>query len=559
MILRLFLSICILATALIAMSDRELATTIDLAGRQRMLTQKMAKEALLIERGIFPEKNRKRLEESASQFDRCLHGLLSGDKELGLVATDDEKIRKELKKVGDIWKKLKPHIDKIVTGAGKKADYKKISDYNIPLLEEMNRAVFMYASLSEKEENEKLELANDINLAGRQRMLTQRMAKDLLLISSGGEREKYLKDFHHSRILFDKTLKGLIDGDPKAGLVGTDLPDIRNQLILVRKLWSIKQRLLDKAVNENSDVAEAISSLDKLRRQMNRAVGLYALSIERQKRNIRLDSLVNDYTKRRKAVRRAVNLAGRQRMLTQRIAKLAIECRIGVDGDKKCEKMFDYAILYEKTLLGLLNGDSGMGLEKCENRDAREQISKIAKVWKPFALSVVKLEKSGGKDKGAYLDILSSNMKLLELSNRLVTIFEKGDKGLNYLEKERLHIVNIAGRERMLTQKMTKEKLLSLAKPSSRYTEDMIESMKLFEKSLIALVKGSRELGIVKTSDPGIKKKLIEVAKIWKGLKPLYRKKRLDKKELKRLLDENPRLLSKMDEAVKMIENTADY
>jgi len=35
-------------------------------------------------------------------------------------------------------------------------------------------------------------LANDINLAGKQRMLTQRMAKDLLAIGSGFEtRETY--------------------------------------------------------------------------------------------------------------------------------------------------------------------------------------------------------------------------------------------------------------------------------------------------------------------------------------------------------------------------------
>ncbi len=54
-----------------------------------------------------------------------------------------------------------------------------------------------------------------INLAGKQRMLTQKMSKEVFLLSAGSNtRGALLK----TMALFEKTLTGLVHGDKKMGL-----------------------------------------------------------------------------------------------------------------------------------------------------------------------------------------------------------------------------------------------------------------------------------------------------------------------------------------------------
>jgi len=64
---------------------------------------------------------------------------------------------------------------------------------------------------------------------------------------------------------------------------------------------------------------------------------------------------------------------------------------------------------------------------------------------------------------------------------------------------------------------------------------------------------------IVKPSNKKIKKQLEKVAKLWDELKPLYLKKRLNQKELAKLVKENPILLAKMHKAVTLSAEAIDY
>ena len=49
-----------------ALTTKQLAVSINLAGKQRMLTQKMTKEALLIKAGVEKEQNLKKLEATST-------------------------------------------------------------------------------------------------------------------------------------------------------------------------------------------------------------------------------------------------------------------------------------------------------------------------------------------------------------------------------------------------------------------------------------------------------------------------------------------------------------
>ena len=559
---RVFLIMLTIPMFIFAMNDKELANAINLAGKQRMLTQKMSKEALLIFIGIDVQKNAKALKDTSKLFDKTLNGLLNGDKELGLVKSNNKEIEAKLKEVQKLWKPFSKKIEDV-------ASFKDLTDKtfeyidknNLPLLKTMNEAVTLYTKLGDSKTS-KLKMANDINLAGKQRMLTQKIAKDLLLYQAGINPKKALKSLNESIKLFDKTLNGLYNGDKELNLRGTKLPKIVKQLDVVKQNWQEVKPLIEKAIKEkeNQDLTkEVIAKLDKTKVQMNKAVELYTKSLNRQKQIMKLNALISGFMNKKDNAKHLINLAGKQRMLTQRVAKLAIECKLGVL-PTSCDNLEKYVTLYDKTLNGFVNGDKELNLSPIKSKNALNQIQKIQTLWEPFKQAALKLKKSKGKDNKALALIMSKNEELLKESNKLVSILEEENaKKVSYIEKAQLKIVNIAGRERMLTQKMTKEYLEYLKLKNKGAKEKMQKSIKLFESSLNGLINGSKDLGLPKVTNPNIKEQLIKVSKLWKKIMSIYNKNSINDKELILLLKVNPILLKEMDKGVKIIEKSTDY
>ncbi len=550
-----------LSQLIFAMNSKELAISINLAGKQRMLTQKMSKEAFEIFLGLNIDSAKKGLKASRDLFDKTLNGLIKGDKSLKLVATKDKNIQAKLQEVKKLWEPFKNHIDKIYKLKATRKDYRYIKNNNIKLLKTMNEAVFMYAKLNKS--NTKFKLANDINLAGRQRMLTQKISKDILQYILNLDKKESIKDLKKSINLFDKTLKGLYNGDKEQNLHGTKLPKIVNQLNIVKKEWQeakplIKEQLNPKNLDNQQLTLKLLKKLNKTKYEMNKAVVYYTLSLNRQKQLMKLNSIINGFMTKKDNAKHLINLAGKQRMLTQRVSKLSIECVYNLR-QNSCKKLDKFISLYKKTLIGFRKGDSSLKLKGVKNINSITQIYKLEDMLKPFKSAVKSIEKSRGRDKKALKYILSHNEKLLKESNKLVTIMVKnGSKNVSYIEKALLKIVNIAGRERMLTQKMTKEYLQNLLLKDKKAKEKMKKTMNLFETSLNNLINGSKELGLPKVTNLKIKKQLLKVKLIWSKLKPLYNKE-LSGKRLNLLLRANPILLKEMNKAVYMIDESTDY
>ncbi len=73
----------------------------------------------------------------------------------------------------------------------KDKNFEFLEKNNMKLVDNIDKLVKLYITHN-TDDNSHLKLANDINLAGKQRMLTQRMAKDLLAIGSGfADRKTY--------------------------------------------------------------------------------------------------------------------------------------------------------------------------------------------------------------------------------------------------------------------------------------------------------------------------------------------------------------------------------
>jgi len=115
---------------------------INLAGRQRMLTQKMTKEALFVAHGLSVSKN---LDETQQLFDTTLTGLINGDAALGLPAARSTQIRTQLDLVSNLWQKYRPQVLTASQSKGSLSEQgqKQLHDDSLVILSEMNKAVKM--------------------------------------------------------------------------------------------------------------------------------------------------------------------------------------------------------------------------------------------------------------------------------------------------------------------------------------------------------------------------------------------------------------------------------
>jgi hypothetical protein len=255
--------------------DQQMAITINLSGKQRMLTQKIAKEALLISLNIQPEDNKKNLVTSSTLFSKTLAGLAKGDTSLKLTKTTDTEILAQLTKVQMLWSEFKPHIEKILSSnrdADNKEALNQIATLNMPLLKEMNKIVGMYAANSGAELDE---LATIINLSGKQRMLTQKMTKELLFIATDIDPSNNTESLKKTILLFDRTLKGLIKGDKALDLPATKDKGILDQLAKVESLWNIFKAVLEKKDTSPESLKKAAELNLPLLAEMNKAVSMY--------------------------------------------------------------------------------------------------------------------------------------------------------------------------------------------------------------------------------------------------------------------------------------------
>ena len=168
----------------------------------------------------------------------------------------------QLKIVTDLWTPFKANIEK--------GDLAAIAKENIPLLKNMNKAVGMYAEASGSSLDP--EMAKTINLAGKQRMLTQKMTKELLLVANGIDADANSENAKKTVALFDKTLKDLT--------AGCKSDDIKAQFGVVAKTLAEYQPIVEKVDTSDEALAKAEKLNIPLLKESNKAVKMLEASIK---------------------------------------------------------------------------------------------------------------------------------------------------------------------------------------------------------------------------------------------------------------------------------------
>lgn len=167
-LLSLSLLFILSSTIYLIKSAKQDAQVVNIAGRERMLTQLISKElfyALMVKKF-----DNKALLEAKSEIRKNLDDLIKGNKSRGIYAPPTESIEKQLQHIDSLMVRFEEAIELFNSGFGQSlADYNALNKHNNRLLE-----------LSEAVTKSSVEIhAGDtyVDRAGRQRMLTQKMAR----------------------------------------------------------------------------------------------------------------------------------------------------------------------------------------------------------------------------------------------------------------------------------------------------------------------------------------------------------------------------------------------
>ncbi|MEM8802889.1 MAG: type IV pili methyl-accepting chemotaxis transducer N-terminal domain-containing protein [Pseudomonadota bacterium] len=217
-----------------------------------------------------------------------------------------------------------------------------------------------------------------------------------------------------------------------------------------------------------------------------------------------------------------INLSGKLRMLSQRIPAAA--CHLSKNQSSETAKAIlqDASAEFTAILNALEFGDPALNVAKPENRQKTlAQIADLKEKWAPMkeaAMATV-----GGSATDAQRDyIFNQNMTVLGAAVLLVSELSDQYSNPNAVSQANLMLVDISGRQRMLTQKMSKETcLVGTAHATPTMVEDMTQTMQVFEASLEALKFGMPAVGIAPPPNGGISEALEVVATDWQKVKPL--------------------------------------
>ncbi|MCG8597815.1 MAG: type IV pili methyl-accepting chemotaxis transducer N-terminal domain-containing protein [Kiloniellales bacterium] len=234
----------------LAKSRIDFEKAVNMAGQQRTLAQQIGKEAILVAMGIDKETNLQRLQDSHAMFKRISKGLRNGDAALGLKPLSEPELIRHVDRVEQIWSSVEQLLARGMAGDEMTAEeVVAVAEMTEPLYSVVDELVKAL-----RQEAQKGMVVFSINLLAidystRQSMLSQKLAKEFLLVAYGHSVEKNRKALARSSSHFDRVLKGLLDGDLQLRLRQAPTPAIRIELQKAMQIWTDVVPIVESVAN----------------------------------------------------------------------------------------------------------------------------------------------------------------------------------------------------------------------------------------------------------------------------------------------------------------------
>ncbi|WP_333803572.1 type IV pili methyl-accepting chemotaxis transducer N-terminal domain-containing protein [Sulfurospirillum sp.] len=237
---------------------------INIAGKQRMLSQKMSKEIFFI---VHRHTNDFReLNTAVNLFENSLKDLLYGNDAKGIYAPQNDRIKSKLEEVMALWLPFRAEVEALKIGV---EDVRPDMEVLTPRIEKL-----LVLSDSVVQRMVSANLSNvHIDLSGRQRMLSQRMGLYVSRYLRSANAQDLLV-YADAKALYNKTIKSFLDDTAVK-----NAPDVYAIVKETNAYWEEYTLYLDHIIAVESEINKHMAFVHEknvqLLNAMDEAVWLY--------------------------------------------------------------------------------------------------------------------------------------------------------------------------------------------------------------------------------------------------------------------------------------------
>lgn len=264
--------------------DDGAAAHINLAGKLRMLSQKVPAAACQAAGGIGTEYAMGVLKDATAEVDTIIDALEFGNPDLGMPNPEERRLTlAAIGKVRAAWVPLHKVADHVLDGSALNEEIDLVQGESIDLLEAAKALVVeevgQYSNPSEMAAAESFL----IDVAGRQRMLIQMMSKTACLTLTHHSGEAASKSLESTMAIFEATLGALQNGMESVGIRKPPTDEIAAGLVEVTVQWSALKPFLTDILGgtevDTETAATQFRALNVMMGQMNKVVGMYTNAV----------------------------------------------------------------------------------------------------------------------------------------------------------------------------------------------------------------------------------------------------------------------------------------